>query len=58
MVNYRFDTFKEFRQFDVVSMIELENIYQELIDYTINAYLTAYQTLEAHFVNLTEVNFI
>jgi len=31
MVNYRFDTFKEFRQFDVVSMIELENIYQELI---------------------------
>ena len=31
MVDYRFDTFKEFRQFDVVSMIEMEKLYQELI---------------------------
>ena len=31
MVNYRFDLFKKFKQFDVVSMIELENIYQELL---------------------------
>ena len=31
MVNYRFDVFKKFKQFDVVSMIELENIYQELL---------------------------
>ena len=32
MVNYRFDTFKKFKQFDVVSMIEMEELYQNLID--------------------------
>ena len=31
MVNYRFDLFKKFKQFDVVSMIELESIYQKLL---------------------------
>ena len=31
MVNYRFDAFKKFKQFDTISMIELENVYQELI---------------------------
>ncbi len=32
MVNYRFDTFKKFKEFDVVSMIEMEELYQNLID--------------------------
>ena len=32
MVNYRFDTFKKFKQFDVVSMIKMEELYQNLID--------------------------
>ena len=31
MVNYRFNTFNNFKQFDVVSMIEMEKLYQELI---------------------------
>jgi len=31
MVEYRFDIFKNFKQFDTISMIELENIYQELL---------------------------
>ena len=31
MVNYRFDLFKKLKQFDTISMIELENVYQELI---------------------------
>ena len=31
MINYRFDLFKKFKQFDVVSMIELESIYQKLL---------------------------
>ena len=31
MINYRFDLFKKFKQFDTISMIELENTYQELL---------------------------
>ena len=31
MVNYRFNTFNNFKQFDVISMIEIEKLYQELI---------------------------
>ena len=31
MVEYRFDLFKNFKQFDTISMIELENTYQELL---------------------------
>jgi hypothetical protein len=31
MINYRFDLFKKFKQFDTISMIEIESLYQELL---------------------------
>ena len=31
MINYRFDLFKKFKQFDIISMIEIESLYQELL---------------------------
>ena len=36
MINYRFDLFKKFKQFDIISMIDLENTYQELLGKLIN----------------------